>query len=131
MRLAPDASLAEFRRELEAWLDAHLPSADVTRDHRRRSSAHLPEWARTFQREMFEAGYLVPGWPPELGGRNATPQEQMVYFEVIAERMAPRSLNPQGLSICAASIVEFGTEDQKARASPSRRSRARSRGASG
>ena len=29
--------------------------------------------------------------------------------------MAPRSLNPQGLSICAASIVEFGTEEQKER----------------
>jgi alkylation response protein AidB-like acyl-CoA dehydrogenase len=115
MRLAPDESLVEFRRELETWLDEHLPSADVMEDHARRSSAHLPEWARTFQREMFEAGYLVPGWPPELGGRRSTPQEQMVYFEVISERMAPRSLNPQGLSICAASIVEFGTEDQKAR----------------
>jgi alkylation response protein AidB-like acyl-CoA dehydrogenase len=81
----------------------------------KRSSAHLPEWARAFQCELFEAGYLVPGWPPELGGRNATPQEQMAYFEVITERLVPRSLNPQGLSICAASIVEFGTEDQKER----------------
>ncbi len=115
MRLAPDETLVGFRRELEAWLDLHLPSADVMEDDARRSSAHLPEWARTFQRELFEAGYLVPGWPPELGGRNATPQEQMVYFEVISERMAPRSLNPQGLSICAASIVEFGTEEQKER----------------
>ncbi len=115
MRLAPDESLAEFRREFEAWLDEHLPPARVMEDHARRSSAHLPDWARTFQRELFEAGYLVPGWPPELGGRNATPQEQMVYFEVIAERMVPRSLNPQGLSICAASIVEFGTDAQKER----------------
>ncbi len=81
----------------------------------RRSSSHLPEWGRTFQRELFEAGYLVPGWPPELGGRNATPEEQMAYFEVVTERMVPRSLNPQGLSICAASIVEFGTEEQKER----------------
>ena len=39
----------------------------------------------------------------------------MAYFEVITERMAPRSLNPQGLSIFAASIVEFGTEEQKER----------------
>ena len=39
----------------------------------------------------------------------------MVYFEVIAERQVPRSLNPQGLSICAASIVEFGTDEQKER----------------
>ena len=114
MRLAPDESVLAFRREFEAWLDEHLPPAHLMANLRR-SSAHLPEWARTFQRELFEAGYLVPGWPPELGGRNATPQEQMAYFEVITERMVPRSLNPQGLSICAASIVEFGTEDQKER----------------
>jgi alkylation response protein AidB-like acyl-CoA dehydrogenase len=115
MRLAPDDTLVDFRHQFEAWLDEHLPAAGVAELEPRRSSAHLPGWARTFQREMFEAGYLVPGWPPELGGRNATPEEQMVYFEVIAERMAPRSLNPQGLSICAASIVEFGTDEQKER----------------
>jgi alkylation response protein AidB-like acyl-CoA dehydrogenase len=113
MRLAPDESLVEFRREFEGWLDAHLPGPELVASEHRNSSAHLPGWARQFQREMFEAGYLVPGWPPELGGRDATPQEQMVYFEVIAERQVPRSLNPQGLSICAASIVEFGTDEQK------------------
>ncbi len=115
MRLAPDESLVEFRREFESWLDAHLPGPELVASEHRNSSAHLPGWARQFQREMFEAGYLVPGWPPELGGRDATPQEQMVYFEVIAERQVPRSLNPQGLSICAASIVEFGTDEQKER----------------
>jgi alkylation response protein AidB-like acyl-CoA dehydrogenase len=115
MRLAPDDSLDDFRREFESWLDEHLPSAEAMAAQTRRSSAHLPDWARTFQRALFESGYLVPGWPPELGGRNATPEEQMVYFEVIAERRAPRSLNPQGLSICAASIVEYGTDEQKER----------------
>jgi alkylation response protein AidB-like acyl-CoA dehydrogenase len=115
MRLAPDESLTEFRREFEVWLDEHLPAAEVMAGETRRSSAHLPEWARRFQHAMFASGYLVPGWPPELGGRNATPQEQMAYFEVVTERQVPRSLNPQGLSICAASIVEFGTAAQKER----------------
>src|SRR5580704_8470965 len=113
MRLAPDQSLVEFRRAFNEWLDTHLPSPEVVATETRTSSAHLPDWARRFQRELFEAGYLVPGWPPELGGRSATPQEQMIYFEVISERQVPRSLNPQGLSICAASIVEFGTDEQK------------------
>ena len=39
----------------------------------------------------------------------------MAYFEVVAARMVPRGLNPQGLSICAASIVEYGTDAQKER----------------
>ncbi|HEY1831529.1 MAG TPA: acyl-CoA dehydrogenase family protein [Acidimicrobiales bacterium] len=115
MRLAPDDALSAFRREFEAWLDEHQPGPEQVGHDFRRSTAHLPQWARDFQREMYEAGYLVPGWPPELGGCNATPQEQLVYFEVLTERQAPRSLNPQGLSICAASIVEYGTEEQKAR----------------
>src|SRR5580658_4312683 len=115
MRLAPDDGLTAFRREFEEWLDEHQPDAGTIAHQYKQSSAHLPQWARDFQRAMFEAGYLVPGWPPELGGRNATPQEQMAYFEVLTERMVPRSLNPQGLSICAASIVEFGTEEQKER----------------
>src|SRR5580700_5778786 len=115
MRLAPDVGLLAFRREFEAWMDEHQPDPSHLAEEVRQSSAHIPQWARDFQRAMFEAGYLVPGWPPELGGRNATPQEQMVYFEVLTERMVQRSLNPQGLSICAASLVEFGNEEQRER----------------
>jgi alkylation response protein AidB-like acyl-CoA dehydrogenase len=111
MRLAPDQSLVAFRRELEQWLEANLP-ADRIREDPRRSSAHLPGWAREWQRLLFDEGWLVPGWPPELGGCHATPAEQMVYFEVLAERQVPRALNPQGISICAASIVDHGTEAQ-------------------
>jgi len=113
MRLAPDDSLVAFRHEFETWLDENQPSAEEMAQEHRTSSAHLPRWAREFQRKMYESGYLVPGWPPHLGGRNSTPQEQMVYFEVLSERMITRSLNPQGLSICAASIVEYGTEEQQ------------------
>jgi alkylation response protein AidB-like acyl-CoA dehydrogenase len=111
MRLAADDTLVEFRRELEAWLEANLPTERIKEDPRR-SSAHLPDWARAWQRLLFDEGWLVPGWPPELGGRNATPEEQMVYFEVLAERQVPRALNPQGISIVSASIVDHGTPEQ-------------------
>ncbi len=115
MRLAPDDTVSEFRREFEKWLDTHLPAPEVMERDPRRSSSHLPDWARIYQRQMFDDGYLVPGWPPELGGRNATPEEQMVYFEALAERAAPRGLNVQGLNICAPSIMDYGTDDQKER----------------
>lgn len=114
MRLAPDENLVEFRRELEAWVEANMPTTEMEQDPRR-SSAHLPDWARRWQRLLFDEGWLVPGWPPELGGRNATPAEQMAYFEVLAERQVPRALNPQGISICAASIIDYGTEEQRER----------------
>ena len=56
-----------------------------------------------------------PGWPPELGGRNATPVEQMIYFEEMKKHELPRSYNPQGLGIIAPSILDYGTEEQKQR----------------
>ena len=95
MQLAPDESVQSFRREFEAWLDQHLPTPEDMASEQRRSSSHIPEWGRTFQRAMFEAGYLVPGWPPELGGRNATPPEQMAYFEVVAARRCRGASTPR------------------------------------
>ncbi|MFM8303887.1 MAG: acyl-CoA dehydrogenase family protein, partial [Actinomycetota bacterium] len=103
-----------FRTDLVAWLDVHAPTAEQ-RAVPRLSSAHLPDWAREWQRTLFDAGWLVPGWPPELGGRNATATEQMIYFEEMKKREIPRSYNPQGLGIIAPSILDYGTEEQKER----------------
>ncbi len=114
MRLHYDDDTEQFRAELATWLDANEPTAEERAD-RARSSAHLPDWARRWQRRMFDSGWLVPGWPPELGGRNATPVQQMVYFEELARRSIVRSWNIQGLTIFAPSIIDFGTEEQKQR----------------
>jgi alkylation response protein AidB-like acyl-CoA dehydrogenase len=103
-----------FRAELIAWLAEHQPSAEQFRMPKQ-SSAHMPEWAREWQRALFDAGWLVPGWPPELGGRNASPTQQMIYFEEISRREIVRSANPQGLGIIAPSINDYGTPEQKER----------------
>ena len=72
----------------------------------------------------------MPGWPPELGGRNATPTQQMIYFEEMSRREILRSANPQGLGIIAPSINDYGTPEQKERFLAARRCAPRSRGAS-
>jgi alkylation response protein AidB-like acyl-CoA dehydrogenase len=112
MKLHHDDATEEFRRDLGSWLDEHMPT-DAAMTERVLSSAHLPDWARRWQRTLFDAGWLVPGWPPEYGGRNATPVQQLVYFEELASRDAPRGFNPQGLSIITPSILDVGTEEQK------------------
>src|SRR5437773_4701530 len=114
MRLGYSEEAEAFRRELDDWLDANAPPAEQVREPKL-SSAHLPDWARDWQRRLFEAGWLVPGWPPVLGGRNATPTQQMIYFEEISSRDILRSANPQGLGIIAPSINDYGTPEQKAR----------------
>ncbi len=114
MRLRYDAATEEFRDELRSWLDAHAPSEDDVAAEPRESSAHLPAWAVRFQRRAFDDGWLVPGWGPEFGGRNATPEQVMVYFEEFSKLHVARSANPQGLGIVAPSLYDEGTEEQKA-----------------
>ena len=72
-----------------------------------------PEWARRWQRLQFDNGWLLPGNPPEFGGRNATILQQYVHLEELSRRRIYHSFNPQGLGIIAASLLSFGTEEQK------------------
>jgi alkylation response protein AidB-like acyl-CoA dehydrogenase len=114
MKLSFDDDTEAFRQELADWLDANLPDPATTGE-RSGSSAHIPGWAREWQRKMFDAGWLVPGNPPEYGGRNASVMEQFVHLEELVRREVEHTFNPQGVSIIAPSILHFGTEEQKQR----------------
>ncbi|OBG70588.1 acyl-CoA dehydrogenase family protein [Mycobacterium sp. E3305] len=114
MQLTFDADVEAFRSEFIAFLDAHLPS-DAEAFERPRSSSHVPDWARRWQRLLFDSGWLLPGNPPEFGGRNATLLQQYVYLEELGRRRIYQSFNPQGVGIIAASLLTFGTPEQQHR----------------
>ncbi|MBC7304858.1 MAG: acyl-CoA dehydrogenase family protein [Nocardia sp.] len=114
MQLTFDAEVEAFREEFVAFLDQHLP-AEADTAQRARSSADVPEWARKFQRLLFDHGWLLPGNPPQFGGRNATLLQQYVHLEELSKRRIYHSFNPQGLGIIAASLLSFGTDDQRKR----------------
>jgi alkylation response protein AidB-like acyl-CoA dehydrogenase len=74
----------------------------------------IPEWARTWQATLFDHGWMIPGYPPELGGRNCTPVQTLVYLEELARRRILRSLHFPGYGIVAPSLLEFGDAEQQA-----------------
>ena len=114
MQLTFDADVEAFRADFVAFLDEHLPDeADAL--ERSRSSSHIPEWARHWQRLMFDNGWLLPGYPPEFGGRNATLLQQYVHQQELARRRAYLTFNPQGVGIISASLISFGTPEQQRR----------------
>lgn len=114
MKLTFDADVEAFRSEFVAFLDEHLPDEAQTGE-RPRSSSHVPDWARRWQRLLFEHGWLLPGNPPEFGGRNATVLQQYVHLAELSRRRVYQSFNPQGVGIIAASVLSFGTDEQKQR----------------
>ncbi len=114
MKLTFPSKVEAVRAEFAAWLDEHVPPAEAT-TQRSLSSADVPPWARAFQAAMFDAGWLLPGQPPEFGGRNASLLEQFVIEDELMSRRIYHSFNPQGLGIIAPSILMFGTPEQKQR----------------
>jgi alkylation response protein AidB-like acyl-CoA dehydrogenase len=114
VQLTFDPDVEAFRAEFAAFLDQHLPDEAETLE-RPRSVSHMPAWARRWQRLLFDNGWLLPGQPPEFGGRNATVLQQFVHLEELCRRRIYHSFNPQGVNIVAASLLSFGSDEQKQR----------------
>jgi alkylation response protein AidB-like acyl-CoA dehydrogenase len=112
MRLTFGDEVEAFRQEFLTWLADNRPTAEEMAQEPAVSSAHVPGWARRWTRRMFDAGWLVPGWPPERGGRDAGPVETLVYQEELTRAGIPRTTNPQGLGIVAPSILDYGSDEQ-------------------
>jgi alkylation response protein AidB-like acyl-CoA dehydrogenase len=114
VQLTFDADVEAFREEFAAFLDENLPPEAAALE-RSRSSSHVPGWARDWQRLMFDNGWLLPGYPPEFGGRNATLLQQYVHQQELAHRRVYLTFNPQGVGIISASLISFGTPEQQRR----------------
>ncbi|MCU1429263.1 MAG: Acyl-CoA dehydrogenase [Actinomycetia bacterium] len=117
MKLAWGPEEEAFRSELETFLDEHIPpeaaaGADFMDDWDD-DEAIVPSWLRRWQATLFDHGWMVPGYPPELGGRNCTPVQTLIYLEVMSGRRVPRTGHFPGYAIVAPSLLEFGTAEQK------------------
>ena len=73
--------------------------------------AILQAWNAT----LVDGGWAAPSWPVEHGGRNASVAEQVVYLEEMNQARAPGVVNVIGVSNIAPAIMQFGTDEQKAR----------------
>jgi alkylation response protein AidB-like acyl-CoA dehydrogenase len=109
-----------FRADLIAFLDEHTPpevlggfdfSGDLGDD-----VELVPQWSRDWQATLFDHGWMIPGYPPELGGRNCTPVQTLIYLETLSSRRIPRSGHFPGYAIVAPSLLEFGNDEQRAMA---------------
>jgi alkylation response protein AidB-like acyl-CoA dehydrogenase len=103
-----------FRDEVRVWLERTLPTLPPQPD---------PEdWAgrRSFdtawQRLLHGAGYAGIDWPAEVGGRGASPTEQLVFLEETERAGAPYvGVNFVGLLHAGPTLVAEATPEQRAR----------------
>jgi len=118
----PDAATRDdVALAARTWIDANVPpdwlecarSSDLARLHEVRT----PEAYRSWYPALGRTGMTAPTWPVEYGGLGLSPS---LAGAIIEELRAARLtlLNPAGLTLVGAAILNWGTEEQKRRYLP-------------
>jgi alkylation response protein AidB-like acyl-CoA dehydrogenase len=105
-----------FRREVRAWLGAHVPADLRGRGFAStRADRHVVDRLREWQRTLHKAGYVGIDWPREYGGRGASVMEQVILYEEMSRAEAPQPVNRGGLSMLGPTLMQHGTPAQRER----------------
>jgi alkylation response protein AidB-like acyl-CoA dehydrogenase len=110
--------LAALRAALRSWLADNSP-AGWREAYKSMSHAQFAQAQRDWFMTLVEGGYAIPHWPAEWPGGGRGLAEQKVVYEELARADTPRLL----LSFvstyhAAATLMECGTDAQKARYLP-------------
>jgi len=99
-----------FAAEIRAWLAANLelPPRFETLDDE-------IAWGRQWQARLAADRWVGIHWPPEYGGRGASPIELAIYNMEYARVRAPQPVNRVGVNNVGPTLLAFGTDEQKRR----------------
>ncbi|MEU4841311.1 acyl-CoA dehydrogenase family protein [Nocardia testacea] len=103
--------VADFRERARLWLRANLPPAPP--DQGPPDSKEEWDRARQLQRILHDGGFAGICFPEEYGGLGLTPAHQQAFTKESYAYEMPVILNVPTLSICAATLLDLGTEEQK------------------
>ena len=103
-----------FRAEVRAWMEAHVPKEPlVTLECREGYDQHVA-WERT----LASGNWGMVTWPEAYGGRGLDLIQWLIFEEEYFRAGGPNRANQNGIFLLGPTIMEFGTEEQKARFLP-------------
>lgn len=104
-----------FQTTLRTWLKANLPTGWGTTVFEPVELQEKIAFLKNWSRQLYEAGYAGLSWPKAYGGAGATLMEQVLFNEEVARVKAPTPYNGIALGMVGPTLIEVGTEAQKAR----------------
>ncbi len=113
--------LVEFRASTRAWLAENCPPGARGPGPVSNGSTKIEitdSDTLIWLERMIEKGWTVPNWPTEYGGGGLNSDEYLVLLEEMAAINARPALSSFGTSMIGPTLLEFGTDDQKARHLP-------------
>ncbi len=98
-----------FADEVRTWLEENKPTEAMEPLDTEIGFEQHRGWERT----MFDAGWAVPNWPTEYGGKACSIIEWLIFEEQYYLSGAPGRVNTNGITLLGPTLFEFGTQEQK------------------
>jgi alkylation response protein AidB-like acyl-CoA dehydrogenase len=110
MNLALTDDERRFQDDIATWLEENLePTPEFA------SFAEEFEWGRRWQERLASDRWVGIQWPPEFGGRGATPLEVAIFNMAYARSRAPQPVNRTGINLVGPTLLRHGSDAQRAR----------------
>jgi alkylation response protein AidB-like acyl-CoA dehydrogenase len=111
-----EQELSSLRADFSAWLSANAPKAEflMPQSFMEVGEARQLDVLRTWQRKVYEAGFLGMAWPTEYGGRGLHAAYQDVISEEMERQRTPFMMNTIGLNWAGPLMLEFAPHEVKA-----------------
>ncbi|MBT5005554.1 MAG: acyl-CoA dehydrogenase [Halieaceae bacterium] len=103
-----------FREEVRSWLEANAPAQALQSFDTELGFEQHREWEATLNKGRW--GMVT--WPEALGGRGCDLIEWLIFEEEYYKAGAPLRVNQNGIFLLGPTLMEYGTEEQKARILP-------------
>ena len=114
MDLELEPTTVAFRDEVRAFLAENVPKTPL----RSMDTAEGFEEHREWERTLADARLSVVSWPEELGGRDATLEQWVVFEEEYYRAGAPGRVSQNGIFLLAPTLFEHANPEQLARIMP-------------
>lgn len=100
-----------FRAEVRSWMEANVPKKPlVTLECREGYDQHV-----AWEHKLASGNWGMVTWPEIYGGRGLDLIQWLIFEEEYFRAGAPNRANQNGIFLLGPTIMEFGTEEQKAR----------------
>lgn len=111
------SELEQFRQETRDWLERHCPpgARGPGTIPLGSTKVELDQDTRLWLERMAEKGWTVPTWPKEYGGADLDRPRYEILIEELKRINARTPLTGRGVNYIGPTILEFGTDEQKAR----------------
>jgi alkylation response protein AidB-like acyl-CoA dehydrogenase len=115
MKLDFSAADIAFRDEVRAFVTTNL-APHIRRKVELGLRLERDDYLAWFT-QLYERGWITPGWPKEHGGPGWTPLQRTIFDEETLLGGAPRII-ASGINMLGPVLIRFGTEAQKAQYLP-------------